>query len=168
MGGTGQTLFPARELTPHFVLPRSSKACADEGGRGAVLPQGGWGESGFSMPGCHWVTGISALLLFLILHPAPLTAQTSLEVKSYQKISDTAGGFTAILDNSDLFGISVANLGDLDGDLIPDLAVGAQLDDDGGFNRGAVYVLFMNADGTVKSHQKISNTLYPVRTIRAK
>ena len=29
-------------------------------------------------------------------------------------------------------------------------------DDDGGLNWGAVYVLFLNADGTVKSHQKIS------------
>ncbi|MCZ6810937.1 MAG: hypothetical protein O7D97_02940, partial [Planctomycetota bacterium] len=37
-------------------------------------------------------------------------------VKSHQKISDTQGGFTGILDDSDLFGISVGSLGDLDGD----------------------------------------------------
>ncbi len=79
-------------------------------------------------------------------------------VKFHQKISDTQGGFTGILDNSDRFGTSVASLGDLDGDDVTDLAVGAKFDDDGGSNRGAVWVLFLNPDGTVKSHQKISDT----------
>ena len=85
-------------------------------------------------------------------------------VKSHQKISDTEGGFTGILDDNDNFGVSVASLGDLDGDGVPDLAVGAYADDDGCTddppicNRGAVWVLFLNADGTVKSHQKISDT----------
>ncbi|MCA9074995.1 MAG: FG-GAP repeat protein [Planctomycetaceae bacterium] len=79
-------------------------------------------------------------------------------VRFHQKISDTDGNFTATLDNTDLFGTSVAGLGDLDGDGVADLAVGAYRDDDGGSDRGAVYVLFLNADGTVKAHQKISNT----------
>ncbi|MCH8343510.1 MAG: FG-GAP repeat protein [Planctomycetes bacterium] len=83
-------------------------------------------------------------------------------VNSHQKISDTQGGFTGILENSDLFGISVATLGDLDGDGVGDLAVGAPLDDDGGIlpsnDRGAVWILFLNTDGTVKAHQKISST----------
>ncbi len=79
-------------------------------------------------------------------------------VKSHQKISDWFGGFTGILDNEDLFGFSVASLGDLDGDGVGDLAVGAINDDDGGNNRGAAWVLFLNTDGTVKSHQKISDT----------
>ncbi|MEE8155000.1 MAG: integrin alpha [Phycisphaerales bacterium] len=79
-------------------------------------------------------------------------------VKTNQKISSTHGGFTGILDNFDSFGSSVAALGDLDGDGVDDLAVGAPTDDDGGKNRGAVWLLFLNADGTVKSHQKISST----------
>ncbi len=79
-------------------------------------------------------------------------------VLSHQKISDTQGGFTGILDNGDIFGHGVANIGDIDGDCIDDLAIGAQHDDDGAFNSGAVYILFMNTNGTVKSHQKISNT----------
>jgi len=79
-------------------------------------------------------------------------------VKSHQKISDTEGGFTGILDNHSFFGNSVASLGDLDGDGVGDLAVGAHGDDDGGNLRGAVWVLFLNTDGTVKSHQKISDT----------
>jgi len=91
----------------------------------------------------------------------------NLQVTSEQKISDTQGNFGGILDNSDEFGGAVANIGDLDGDGITDLAVGAAVfgpgaslfgDDDGGPNRGAVYILFMNLDGTVRSEQKISDT----------
>ena len=79
-------------------------------------------------------------------------------VKSQQAISDTLGGFTGVLDDRDLFGVSLASLGDLDGDGVGDLAVGAVGDDDGGLNHGAVWVLFLNNDGTVKSHQKISDS----------
>jgi hypothetical protein len=79
-------------------------------------------------------------------------------VKSHQKISDTEGGFTGVLDSGDWFGMSVASPGDLDGDGVSDVAVGAPNDDDGGPFRGAVWVLFLNDDGTVKSHQKISDT----------
>lgn len=79
-------------------------------------------------------------------------------VRAHQKISSTQGGFTATLDDEDLFGRTIAPLGDHDGDGVVDIAVGACRDDDGGTNRGAVYVLFLNADGTVKSHQKISET----------
>ncbi|MDJ0496614.1 MAG: PKD domain-containing protein, partial [Acidimicrobiia bacterium] len=79
-------------------------------------------------------------------------------VKGQQKISDTDGGFTATLDNADEFGISATGLGDLDGDGINDIAVGALNDDDGGTALGAAYVLFLNSDGTVKAEQKISST----------
>ncbi len=79
-------------------------------------------------------------------------------VKSHQKISSTTGGFTGTLSNSDYFGYSVAGIGDLDKDGVEDIAVGAPQDDDGGANKGAVWILFLNTDGTVKSHQKISDT----------
>ncbi len=38
----------------------------------------------------------------------------------------------------------MGSLGDLDGDGVSDLAVGAFADDDGGLNRGAVWVLFLD------------------------
>ncbi len=79
-------------------------------------------------------------------------------VSSHTKISDTEGGFTGILDDSDWFGYYQASLGDLDGDGVGDLAVGAPADGDGGNARGAVWILFLNANGTVKSYAKISNT----------
>ena len=78
-------------------------------------------------------------------------------VKSSQKISSTIGG-GPVLGDDDRFGISVTGLGDVNGDGTLDIAVGAHADDDGGTNRGAVYILFLNADGTVSSYQKISQT----------
>ena len=42
-------------------------------------------------------------------------------VLSHQKISDTQGGFMGMLDNGDEFGLSLASLGDLDGDGVGDL-----------------------------------------------
>ncbi|GJM21487.1 MAG: hypothetical protein DHS20C15_14020 [Planctomycetota bacterium] len=79
-------------------------------------------------------------------------------VESQQKISDLEGGFTGVLNDDDRFGYSLAGLGDHDGDGVEDLAVGAIFDDDGGFAHGAIWILFLDTDGTVKSHQKISDT----------
>jgi hypothetical protein len=82
-------------------------------------------------------------------------------VTSLQKISSLQGGFTGALDSDDEFGSSLAYLGDLDGagPSVGALAVGVVGDDDGGSNRGCVYILFLNANGTVLSTQKISGTV---------
>ena len=45
-----------------------------------------------------------------------------------------------MLDGEDHFGISISQIGDLDNDGIMDIAVGADSSDDGGQDRGAVYV----------------------------
>ncbi len=80
-------------------------------------------------------------------------------VLSNQKISSLAGGFTGQLTSFDDFGGAVANLWDLDGagPSVRAVAVGATFDDDGGFDRGAIWVLFLNKAGVVLSHQKISS-----------
>jgi hypothetical protein len=70
-------------------------------------------------------------------------------VKSTVEINDSnTNGPT--LSNSDRFGSSVANIGDLDGNGINDLVVGAQEDDmdengnsSGGNNRGALHIIFL-------------------------
>jgi hypothetical protein len=77
-------------------------------------------------------------------------------VQSEAKISADEGNFNGNLDDGDHFGAALAALGDLDGDEITDLAVGAPGDDDDSPDTGAVWILFMNADGTVKNEQKIS------------
>ena len=79
-------------------------------------------------------------------------------VKDSQKISSTEGNFQEQLDAYDAFGRAIANVGDFDGDGVIDIVVGAYHDDDGGYNTGAVYILFLNSDGTVKDSQKISST----------
>ena len=78
-------------------------------------------------------------------------------VRAQQKISALQGGFAGNLSNDDRFGSSVAAVSDLDGNGVGDLVVGAAKDDTGGGNRGAVWVLFLNADGTVGSQTKISS-----------
>lgn len=79
-------------------------------------------------------------------------------VKSHQKISSTQSGFTGSLHAENLFGISVCPVGDMDSNGVPDIAVGAYYDSDDDYKSGAVYILMLNADGTVKKHQKISKT----------
>src|SRR5262245_5161430 len=94
-----------------------------------------------------------SLLVLSVAAPAQVGS-----VLREQKINETAGGFPAALDASDWFGQSLARLGDVDGDAVPDLAVGAPLDGDGGPARGAVWILFLAADATVKDAAKISQT----------
>jgi hypothetical protein len=70
------------------------------------------------------------------------------------------------LGDEDRFGDSVANIGDLDGDGVNDLAVGAPNDDtksdgsDGGRNwdAGGAYIIFMNTDGSVDSTVEINDS----------
>jgi hypothetical protein len=78
-------------------------------------------------------------------------------VKSARKISDGTNGGPS-LEDSDVFGNSLAFLGDVDGDGVADLAVGAAGDNTGGANRGAAHMLFLSADGTAKRALKIANT----------
>ncbi|MEQ1895457.1 MAG: PKD domain-containing protein, partial [Planctomycetota bacterium] len=83
-------------------------------------------------------------------------------VKSSHEIDELEGGFGP-LDDIDQFGTSVANIGDLDGDGVTDITVGAVKDDDGGTpgdpdsDVGALYVFFLQSDKTVKSWVKISD-----------
>lgn len=79
-------------------------------------------------------------------------------VKQYTKIASGVGGFPAIIDGDDYFPNAVESIGDLDNDGVNDIVCGESGNDDGGTNKGACYVLFMNSNGTVKSYQKISST----------
>lgn len=80
------------------------------------------------------------------------------KVRQQQKIADDTGGFGGELNDGDGFGSAVANIGDLNGDGIPDLAVGASHDDKGADNAGAVWILMMNIEGKVDSWQKLANS----------
>jgi hypothetical protein len=95
----------------------------------------------------------------LVLAALPLAAAAQVgSVVRYQHVNEALGGFGGALQPEDDFGTSLAGLGDVDGDGVPDVAVGAPGDDDGGVDRGALWILFLNADGTVAFEQKISAT----------
>lgn len=81
----------------------------------------------------------------------------------FTEIANGTGGFAADVGNDDRFGRDHDSAGDIDGDGVNDLVVGARSDDDGPTSSdgltdaGAVYILFMNEDGTVRDNQKISS-----------
>ncbi len=79
-------------------------------------------------------------------------------VEGYQKISDTQGGFGGAIENGDAFGVGLAALADVDGNLVRDLAVGVLRDADGGPQRGAVWIVYLEADGEARGQVKISDT----------
>ena len=98
------------------------------------------------------------LLLTVILISKVTFAQVTTQFgpDGFIKIEEGSGGFNADLDSGDRFSRDHDQAGDIDGDGVLDLVVGARSDDDGETDAGAVYILFMNTDGTVKSNQKIS------------
>ncbi|MHC4108331.1 MAG: hypothetical protein ACYSTY_09640, partial [Planctomycetota bacterium] len=142
---------PCAHAQPGRVLSHQKISDTEGGFTGTLVNNKWFGHSAASLgdldgdgvsdmavgaPGAVWIPRPGAVwVLFL---------NTDGTVKSHQEISDTEGGFTGALDDYDYFGWSVASLGDLDGDGVGDLAVGALYDDDGGPNRGAVWVLFLN------------------------
>jgi len=101
---------------------------------------------------------IVSLAVSSVAQAAPLQISSITPVAA-QRIDSDEGNFpTGLLEGGDRFGRSVISIGDLDLDGVIDLAVGTRSDDDGGTDAGAVYILFMNADLTVKSTSKISAT----------
>jgi hypothetical protein len=100
------------------------------------------------------LTGILTLLFTVTLVNAQTTTQWG--PNGYVKIENGSGGFNANVEGGDRFSRDHDQAGDINGDGIIDLIIGARSDDDGATDAGAVYILFMNNDGTVQSNQKIS------------
>ena len=81
------------------------------------------------------------------VHIIFLNSDGTLTKQSVEINGSTENGPT--LANGDQFGFSVANIGDLDGNEVNDLAVGAIYDDGTSTDRGAVHIIFLNSDGTL-------------------
>jgi hypothetical protein len=93
-----------------------------------------------------------------------LTVTNDGSVKSTVEINSSNDPGPTLTDE-DHFGDSVANIGDLNGDGVNDLAVGAIKDDEGGTDRGAVHILFMNKDGSIESTEEINESTDNVPTL---
>ncbi|MFK7831441.1 MAG: immunoglobulin-like domain-containing protein [Congregibacter sp.] len=87
---------------------------------------------------------------------APEMAISMFGPDCFVEIESGTRGFTATLESGDRFGRDHDIVGDVNGDGVTDLVIGARSDDDGATDAGAVYILFMNNDGSVQSNQKIS------------
>lgn len=77
-------------------------------------------------------------------------------ISSQDLVPGKAGILESPLEEGDSYGDSVTVIDDLDGNNVREIAIGASGDGSGGKGSGAVYVLMMNADGTVRRHAKIS------------
>lgn len=79
-------------------------------------------------------------------------------VQQETTIGNNIGGGPTLADGG-YFGASITALGDLDGDGVVDLAVGSPSHNKGraraGYASGAVYIIFLNSDGTAKSSKLI-------------
>ena len=98
------------------------------------------------------------VIIVLLFLANSLFSQTTTQwgPDGFVKIENGSGGFVASLNPADRFSREHDVIGDLNGDGVLDIAVGARSDDDGATDAGAVYILFMNNNGTVKFNQKIS------------
>src|SRR5262245_1577188 len=80
-------------------------------------------------------------------------------------LSSQRGGFARELEGHPNFGISLAALGDLDGDGAPDLAVGAYHDEDGSEEAGAVWIVDLDPsavrNGSGRNPLSLSQTSEP-------
>lgn len=97
---------------------------------------------------------LTSIAFYVSIITAQITTQWGPD--GFVKIEENSGGFFANLDPGDRFSRDHDVIGDVNGDGVLDLVVGARSDDDGGTDAGAVYILFMNHNGTVQSNQKIS------------
>lgn len=77
---------------------------------------------------------------------------------SFRVAADLNGAPTLVPDDG-LAYVSSASVGDLDGNGVVDLAVGAAGETYDDSNRGAVYILFRNADGSVGSSVRIASEI---------
>ena len=97
-----------------------------------------------------------SVLFIISLNHCVAQSTTQWAPDGFVKIENGLNGMMAELEPGDRFSRDHDKAGDINGDGIIDLVIGARSDDDGANDAGAVYIVFLNSDGTVQSNQKIS------------
>lgn len=77
-------------------------------------------------------------------------------VRDVRQISTESNRLDRSLPLSRPFGLNVAGIGDVDHDGVLDIAVGLPLDGAAGTRAGAIQIIALNRDGSVKSHWRIT------------
>ncbi|MBI1193273.1 MAG: hypothetical protein GC205_08875 [Bacteroidetes bacterium] len=81
------------------------------------------------------------------------------ELRTYTRITNGAGGLPAgLIPSMSRFGSAIAQVGDLDGNGVNDIAVSAPYDNIGGmYSGGVLYLLFLDASGGVINYRAITS-----------
>lgn len=77
-------------------------------------------------------------------------------ILKHEKISLSA--YPSLFSQNGMFGTAVCGIGDLNGDGVPDAAVGAPFTNSNGVRAGAVYILFLKSDGSVLYKKELSTS----------
>lgn len=114
---------------------------ADVAGLGDIdgdgIPDAVFGSPGLCEPGATSGTGDERGAAWVTL------LQADGSIRKTVRISDSKGGLPFILEDGARFGNGLASRGDVDGDGVPDLAVGAPGTDGLGVDRGALHLLYL-------------------------
>ena len=111
-------------------------------------------DEGFNLTANTCVASAPVVSVPVYQHPL---ASTLVPAGPFSLASSAKVSHSATLASSDNFGRAVAFAGDLDGGGGTVLAVGAQGDDTGGSNRGAIYLLSYNPAGVLQTTKKIAH-----------
>lgn len=77
-------------------------------------------------------------------------------VGPYRKLATMVGGLDRRIPDNSLFGSSAASPGDIDGDGVPDLVVGAPGAPHAGYRTGGMWILFLRRNGTVRASRRVT------------
>ncbi len=123
----------------------------DPGKTGALRTgaMGAFHRSGSRTLGC-------AAALLALLAAVPSFAQSLASALTLEQTLEL--DFGPVVRRGDRIGVSVARIGDLDGDGIDELAFGAPGSDDGANYAGAVHILFFDRTGRLRGDQRLSAT----------